>query len=146
MSQTGIALDLPLEADDFKKYMEELETFVLAAIVSNGTIGKRDTIPVRVGRLSRTVFGQKIGLTFESDVSFAVDYYGMLKKSTSLCKEIEWVQEQFTGTQVKTVESLIIHFASVRIEHVARFCPNLIAGFPNFKRTVLEARGFKPKF
>ena len=146
MYSIDMSLDLPFTEDEFNEYMDRLETLVLSTIVASGLVGKRDTIPVRLGRLSKTAFGRKICLTLQSDVSFAVDYYGMLKKSSSLLQEIDWVREQLPGSQIKTIESLVIHFASVRIEHVARYCPDLIAGFPKFKKTVLVARGFKPKF
>jgi hypothetical protein len=142
----NVALNLLLEEGSFQEYMTALESTVLEAVVSSGTAGKRDTLPVRPGKLSRTSFGKRVGTTFESSVSFAIDYYGMLKRSTALLQEIQWVRDQLSGRQVKTVESLVIHFASIRIEHVARFNPHLIAGFPIFKKSILESRGFKPQF
>jgi hypothetical protein len=146
MPQTNIAFDLPLEEDNFQSYMSELETTVLAVAVDGGLIGKRETLPLRPGKLSRSQFGRKVGLTFESAVSFAVDYYGMLKKSSALISEVEWVRKQLDGKQVKTIEGIIIHFASLRIEHIARLNPSLTSMFPVFKKNLLESRGFKIKF
>jgi hypothetical protein len=134
------------QVEPFEDYMADLETGVLAAAVGSSLLGRRETLPVRPGKLARTGFGARIGMAFESHVSFAVDYYGHLKRSTSLLKEIEWLKEQLSGRQIKTIECIVVHFAAVRIEYVAKFSPELVSGFPMFKKAVLEARGFKTKF
>lgn len=139
------SMTMPQE-ESFHDYMAELEVRVLATAVGSNLLGRRETLPVRPGRLARTGFGMKMGMVFESHVSFAVDYYGHLKRSSALLKEIEWLREQLAGRQVKTLECLVVHFAAVRIEHVAKLSPELVSGYPMFKKEVLEARGFKTKF
>jgi len=130
----------------FGDYMADFEANVLAAAVGSNLLGRRETLPVRPGKLARTGFGMKMGMSFESHVSFAVDYYGHLKRSAALLKEIEWLRDQLVGRQIKTIECMVVHFAAVRIEHVAKFAPELVSGFPSFKRDLLAARGFKTKF
>jgi len=128
------------------EYMQEFEATVLASAIVIGTAGRRETLPVRPGKLSRTQFGNVVGDRFYSDVSFAVDYYGLLKRSTALLREIDWLREQLSGKQIKTVECMVVHFASVRIEHVARYNLKLTAEFPLFKSALLLLRGFRTKF
>jgi len=133
-------------AEQFEVFMKEFETTVLAAAVSAGVMGRREQLPVRPGKLFRTAFGVKLGSSFESSVSFAVDYYGHLKKSTALLQEVAWLREQLRGQQVKSVEGVVVHFASVRMEDVAKYNATLVGGFPTFKKAVLDARGFKNNF
>lgn len=135
-----------VQTETFVEYMALLEYSVLSAAVGSNLIGSRETLPIRPGRLARAAFGAKVGLVFDSHVSFAIDYYGHLKRSTSLLKEIEWLRTQLVGRQIKTMECLVVHFAAVRIEHVAKFSQELVSGFPAFKKELLEARGFKTRF
>jgi len=136
---------LNLDEQRLADYMKDFEATVLAPAIVAGVIGRRETLPVRPGKLSRTGFGKLVGPSFDSEVSFAVDYYGLLKRSSALYQEIEWLRQQLSGRQVKTVDCIVVHFASVRIEYVARFNPIMVAEFPMFKATLLEARGFKTK-
>ena len=141
---------LPLRVRDldelFELYMVEFELCFLSAAVTQGKLGRREVLPVRPGKLTRSHFGAKMGTSFQSPVSFAIDYYGLLKRSTMLFAEIQWMQDELRGRQVKAMESVVIHFASVRIEDIARLTPELVGGFPTFKKTVLDARGFKNNF
>ncbi len=134
------------EEDQFGEYMAAFELTVLASAVNQGLLGRREVLPVRPGKLTRSQFGTKIGAVFSSKVSFAVDYYGLLKRSSGLLDEIKWIQDELRGRQVKAVESIVVHFASVRIEDVARMNPALVGGFPVFKKAVLDSRGFKNNF
>lgn len=146
MQDTAREQVLMMNNGRLQDYMQDFEATVLAQAILSGAVGRRETLPVRAGKLSKTGYGKVIGPKFDSDVSFAVDYYGLLKRSTALLKEIEWLRDQLSGRQVKTVECLVVHFASVRIEHVARYNQNLVAEFPMFKSELLAVRGFRTKF
>jgi hypothetical protein len=138
--------DLALEDGRFTQYMAEFEATVLATAVARGQLGKRENLPVRPGKLAKTGFGALMGQSFGSPVPFAVDYYGHLKRSHALLQEIDCVREQLCGKQVKTITCLVVHFASIRIEHIARLNPKLVGEFPQFKHEVLKSRGFKNNF
>jgi len=126
----------------FREYMRDFEILVVEQAVGHEVLGRVDMIPVRPGRLTHTRFGATMGRIIDSGVQFAVDYYGLLKRSSALQEEIELVTKQLTGRQLKLIECTVVHFASIRIEHVARFQLGLVSEFPLFKRAILKARGF----
>jgi len=123
---------------EFESYMTLFEREVVADGVTLRVLGRPELVPVRNGRLSRTMFGRVLGARVRSDEQFALDYYGLLKKSTGLIQQVETV----TGMQIKMIETTVVHFASIRIEAVASLAPNLVKEFPIFKGLVLQWRRF----
>jgi len=129
----------------FKEYMRMFEHEVICAGVKNGCFEKKELVPVRPGRLSKTQFGSRMGLTLACDAPVVVDYYGLFKKSAGLKKKIDAEVRKYKGLQVRMIESLMVHFAAVKIEEVAKMAStaSMVAGFPKFKAEVLLLRGFK---
>jgi hypothetical protein len=154
MQLTGARVDTEIEdfgvildsADYFRKYMKEFELTIMAEGASRKTIGHTEFRSVTPGKLHKTRFGDKMGLYTESPIAFAIDYYGHLKKSSTLVQEIDEIRKQCFGKQVKAMTFWVIHFASIRIETVAQLNHRLVSGFPLFKREILDTRGFKTKF
>jgi hypothetical protein len=131
--------------DHFNRYMQDLEVSILEVGARKQLIGHIEYRSVHPGRLHKTKFGDKMGIYIDSPFSFSVDYYGHLKKSRGLLKEINKIRRQCYGKQVKAMTFWVIHFASLRIETVALLNHQLVSGFPLFKRELLDLRGFKLK-
>lgn len=124
-------------------YLKAFEKKVVEAGVMSGLFDKSAMVPLRPGKLSRTPFGLFVGLTIDSPLSFAIDYYGLIKPSLGLRRDAQMSAQQYYGKQIKKMEAILIHFASVKIEDVDSLSNSeLTAGFPKFKSLVLEMRGF----
>jgi len=122
----------------FDSYMTLFESDVIEVGIKRGLFSRQEFVPMRDGRLSRTMFGRVLGTRVRSSHPFAVDYYGLMKKSTGLLAQVGMA----TGVQVKMVETVVVHFASVRIESIAFLAPKLVQDFPIFKQLVLQWRRF----
>jgi hypothetical protein len=125
-------------------YSELLEKRVIERGIADGIFSKEELVSARPGRLAKTRFGRSLGQKCSSDLEFVVDYYGYLKKSDGLLKSISKLQSEMIGKQVKMVSTIVVHFASLKIEEVARISqsPRVVAGFPLFKNELLEMKGF----
>jgi hypothetical protein len=128
-----------MEEEKWKDYLEQFESKVMLAGVFKRVFGKETMVPVKDGKLSKTDFGKFLGKEIDSHTINAFDYYGHIKKSKGLLATIE-AHDQF---ELKSIKSNMVHFASVKIEHIADLCPNLVVDFPKFKRFLLDLRGFK---
>ena len=130
--------------ENFKVYMHLFEKHVL---LSKALLGvKNELVPVRTGRLSRTAVGGVLGSTFTWDDPLVIDYYGHLKKSSGFLLKVNEAKRKYAGKQVRMVLAPVVHFATIRMEVVARLAPQLLADFPEFKKRILTARGFKYDF
>lgn len=132
-----------MERELFNKYRDDFEALVVVKAVKDGELGTVRAIPVRNGRLSRKQFGALMGTTVQSDVALAVDYYGLLKKSKGCSALIAEIRNDYKGKQVKAVRVPVVHFAQIKLELIAMLSPGMVADFAEFKKTVLNARGFK---
>lgn len=128
-----------LSREEFKRYLPLFEEVIVARGIAKGILGKDRLVPVRSGRLWGVKFGRSIGEKIESELSFAVDYYGYIKKSTGFFAEVAELQ----GVQVKMMGTKLVYFASIRIEDIARLSSSLVQDFPDFKEFILSLRGFK---
>jgi ABC-type Fe3+-hydroxamate transport system substrate-binding protein len=133
---------------DFNHYRDEFEKRVIARGVDERCLGKDEAVSLREGRLAVSPFAQKIGKIIPHDARFAVDYYGYKKKSKGFFRYTSDVQSDVKklGHQVKGVIIPVVHFASIRVEKIAKLAPDLVADFPGFKKEILDARGFKHKY
>lgn len=128
----------------FQKYIKDFEDVVIETGVAINSLGVFTLIPIRPGKLLTTVFGRSIGSVSASFFSFAIDYYGFIKPSRGLIEDYEMRKQQLHGRQLRKIGGLLVHFASLKIEEVDRLSnSNLTAGFPKFKKTLIEMRGFK---
>jgi len=129
----------------FSEYLAKFEKQVVEKGVAEGLFSKIEYAPVRPGRLHKTQFGNKIGSSFVAAVPVVIDYYGLWKKSTGFLKLASEMSAENKG-QIKSLPVVVVHFASIRIETVAKLSPDLIAEFPKFKNDILTARGFHHGF
>ena len=129
---------------NFQEYLMRFENVVIEQGVSSEILGRISRVPVAKGRLASTVFGRFMGPWIQSDVPFAVDYYGLLKRSSGLYQEIMRLQRGLlVGRQLKIISAPVVHFASIKLDHMSRLAPHLLMEFSVFKETILKARGFQ---
>ncbi|RLC88832.1 MAG: hypothetical protein DRJ03_00925 [Chloroflexi bacterium] len=119
----------------FKQYLAEFENTVIIPGLRKKVFGKELVITTRQGRLHKTPFGQMIGLEFEYEEIAAIDYYGLLKKSSGFYRHA-------SETSQKAIRAHVIHFPSIKIEHISDLHEKLVAGFPTFKKHLISLRGF----
>lgn len=124
----------------FKKYQSDFEAKLISKPLQ--ALAKEELVAVRPGKMAKSKFAMMLGNTFNLGEPVAIDYYGHFKKSTGLLKWVVVFRKEHMGTQVRMVTAKVIHFASIKIEHVADFAPELVAGFPQFKDMILKMRGF----
>jgi hypothetical protein len=131
--------------DWFADYLEKFERDVVIRGISRGDLGKTELVPVRIGKLAKTRFGKLVGAKSDSWQAFAIDYYGLLKPSLGFEKSVAEKAEQLGNRQLKKMEVVVVHFAAIRIEDVAKIGEDeaITAGFPRFKERILKERGFK---
>lgn len=127
---------------DFSEYQKWFEASVSKA-VGDGLVGKLEAVPVLAGKLSRTKFGRSIGSRFITQQVMAIDYYGLLKKSDGFFLFVEDLRSKLKGRQLKIVTVMVVHFASLKLEVMAKIEPQLLSGFSDYKNAILVSRGFK---
>lgn len=131
-----------MKKDDFVPYQKNFEEDVMCMLQA---LAIMKMVPVRPGKLAKTKFGALIGCVFVYVPPLVLDYYGFLKRSSGLVEKIEEMQNKFVGKQIRCVKAPVVHFASVRMEDVASLAPELVGDFPEFKKMILDARGFASK-
>jgi hypothetical protein len=131
--------------EDFKKFLSVFEQVVILPGMVKGKLGRSELVPIRSGKLAKTHFGREMGEILLSKEVAVVDYYGHLKRSIGFIEKANQVRSDLPGRQLRMVESSIVHFASIKIEMVAKLSPDilLVAKFPEFKNYMLALRGFK---
>jgi hypothetical protein len=120
----------------FEDYLSAFEQEVIVEGILRGILGQIGDIPVKPTRLAETSFGSKLGIQFPAETVCAIDYYGYFKKSSSLMN----LSNESSRTSHR---GIVVHFASVRTQHVIKLAPMLVSQFPDFKDEVLKLRGFK---
>lgn len=129
---------------DFKDYLSQFEHDVIENGIVSKVLGRLSRVPVAKGRLAGTTFGRFMGPWIQSDAFFAVDYYGLLKRSSGLYLEAMRLQKGLlVGRQVKMMSAPVVHFASIKLDQMSRLAPHLLTGFSEFKEIILNARGFQ---
>jgi len=111
--------------------------------MKEGVFGEDKRVALYNNRLTKSQFAHLIGSWFPSDFPCAIDYYGLLKRSEAFWAVVRELREQLPGKQIKSIETKVVHFASIRVEQVAQLAPDLVADFPWYKKVVLDARGFQ---
>jgi hypothetical protein len=131
---------MAMDDKNFKIYLHQLEQHVIVPGILVNQFTKNRMVSAKNGRLEVTEFGKLIGAQFDCQVVCAIDYYGLVKKSSAFASS--YMNQN--GILVKAVEVPVVYFASLKIEHVSQFCDQLVKDFPRFKKQMLEARGFIP--
>jgi len=113
-----------------EEYLKLFENNIIIKGVENKILKpNKAMIPVKNGKLDSSEFGRFLGNKFEYNKPLAIDYYGLLKKSTGFdeacCKYCE--------VEIIRMKTDIIHFASIKIEDMSELDKDLIVDFPAFK-------------
>lgn len=124
------------------EYLKKFEQMISIG-VSNKTFEKSGLVSVRGSKLGKTKFGILVGFTIDSDLEFVIDYYGYFKRSRGFTSRIKFLRKDAPRKQIKAIETITVHFASIRMEQIALLKPALLEEFPQFKSFILEKRGFK---
>lgn len=127
-----------MELIRFKNYLFQLEKEVLIPSVERKIFSKDRMVSIKTGKLETTSFGEIVGSFFNSNVPCAIDYYGLLKKSSSFIKAFV----ECDVVKIRTVKVPVVFFASLKIEHINDLNADLVRDFPLFKRQLLSFRGF----
>jgi len=115
----------------FFTYMEEFETEV-----ANSRLGIDKVVSIN-NQTNPSILNiaYSMGWTFDSDTITAIDYYGYIKKSSSLID---------LGYKInsKSLIARVINFQSIKIEEIISINHKLITFFPEYKNVILDLRGF----
>lgn len=122
----------------FQKYLELFERDVLITGLEKGRFGKTIKVATKECKLNNTEFGKFIGCILSYNEPMAIDYYGLVKKSSGMLEIIEG----YRGIEIKTILLPVVHFASVKNEDINALAPSLLQGFSSFKEYLIHLRGF----
>lgn len=127
---------------NFVKYLRRFENEVFYPGVKSGVIGAIRLVNCRSVPFDTSQFSKGMGKYLPFDEVIVLDYYGYYKKSNGFRKLAEDLST--SGRQVKSMSALVVHFASIKIEDIVAITSNpyLISKFVEFKKEVLERRGF----
>ena len=125
------------------KYLVELEQLVMVQGMESGAFKKKaeEIVPLRKTKLHFTPFANFVGSQFKYDKVLAFNYYGLFKISTQTASVVEDCRVAFPN--VRTIKAKVIHFNSIKMEHIKLLAPDLLPDFPDFKRFLVDLRGFK---
>jgi len=131
-----------LELKWAKEYLYNLEVKVMLKGYSNNVFKKTAIIevPLRKKKMNFTDFANFIGSDFEFPEVLSFNYYGLFKISSKTKEIVQQNSTAFPG--LRTIKSKVIHFNSIRMEHVKELAPELLSDFPDFKHFLVNLRGF----
>jgi hypothetical protein len=122
-----------------KKYFQLFEAQVIVAGFEKEIIpGSVKLVPTRNSRLYRSPFGELLGNIFEHSQPFAIDYYGLTKKSTGFFDKCS----EYKGVLVKGLEVPVIYFASIKPDIIEICAPELLDEFVEQKHKLIALRDF----
>lgn len=130
-------------SDYFAEYLLRFEKEVMLEGYSNGLFkGTSEKIlSLRPGKLDNTTeMVGFLGKKFESEKVIAFNFYGFIKFSSGLLNVVEENKKIFPN--IKTIKSPVVHFQSIKIEHIQQLSKDLLIDFPEFKRFVVKLRQF----
>lgn len=128
------------------EYLRQFETLVVVPGISQGLIGGVRRVSLRPGRLSKTPFGSLLRGRLQSPEPCGVDYYGLLRLSSGVDTVVEEARRDYPNHQVRMVEVPVVYFNSIRLETVLHLSPDLAQYFPEFKKRLLDLRGFNHSY
>ena len=122
------------------KYLELFEKNVIIKGVESGLFkDNKIMVPVKNGGLDSTQFGKFLKNQLDYDGILVIDYYGLLKKSSGFTKKHTGLKDM----EIKRLKANVVHFASIKIEDIAKLDKSLMVDFPGFKKYLVDLRGFK---
>ncbi len=116
----------------WQSYLNSFEKTVMIPMYQAGIYNQRmELISSRSGKLQNTNFGLFIKRYFEYEDILALNYYGLVKLSTGLSH-----RNAFDSKRL--IRSPVIHFNSVKIEHIEKFNSDLLPDFVKFKQRLVK--------
>jgi hypothetical protein len=129
-----------VDINGFQNFLSIFEDMV-SEMVSSGLIGTMTELTRRAGKNSAsTEFRSLLGSDIESNIVFAVDYYGYIKRSTALTRLFETMQERTLPSQVKAMNVPMVFFNSIPVQLVASLYPEWLSVFEEFKSFMVSQR------
>lgn len=125
---------------DCREYLNQFEKEVIVRGFHQKTFGlvKETTVPLRRGKLANTDLGWFIGDEFYFDKFLAINYYGYFKLSSGIYRVVEESEKIFPG--IRSVRAPVVHFNSIKIEHVKQLAAAMMQNFPDFKKLIVDLR------
>lgn len=127
----------------FNGYRDDFEIAIIEKGIEVGVFDTRGHVSVNRSKMAYTAFAKRLGAAIKTYKIFAVDYYGYIKKSTGFIDSLHMQIGILRGKQIKSMRVPLVHFASIKMEDVAKINSNMLKEFPKFKQTILTLRGFK---
>lgn len=118
---------------NWKAYLVDFELTVLLPVYMDNSSLKAEPVPLRIGKLHKTSFFDFIGSSFESNQILSFNYYGLFKPSTAL-QRIKPLQGR------STVNAPVIHFSSIKMDHIEKYNKKLLLEFVSFKKFLVALR------
>jgi hypothetical protein len=128
-----------MDQNELKQYLKDFEDKVILPGLEQKLFGRQIKVQVKGGKLRNSDFGKFVGIEFSHANAVAIDYYGLVKKSTGFGEKLKG----YSDLDVKAARIPVVHFAAVKIEHITDLAPELLAGFAAFKKHLVNLRGFK---
>ena len=127
---------------ELRHLIESFESDLVPSLLDKAPI---EQVFFGTSRLAKTDFGKAVRGVIESPEVFAVDYYGLFKKSLGFeLLMIDAKQRALElNQQVRFIRCPVVHFASITVEDVVRSWPAFLVRFPALKEQLLQLRGFK---
>lgn len=131
-----------MDSKEARKYLDQLEQKVMIKGFEVEVFKKKqlEIIPLRKKKLHDTDFAEFVGPEFVYDSVLAFNYYGLFKLSSGGSKVVDNCKLAFPN--IRTMKARVIHFNSVKIEHIKELAPELLSDFPDFKRLLVDLRDF----
>ena len=125
--------------NNFKEYLYAFEKSIMIPGVERDVFTKEGKVAVKECKLCNTPFGEFVGTVLEYNRPMAIDYYGLIKKSTGMMD----IVNGYKNIEIKSIIVPIIHFASIKHEHISSLSPELLSMFTEFKDHLVQLRGFR---
>lgn len=131
-----------LKLEQAKEYLHNLEVKVMLKGHIDNVFKKSPLIevPLRKKKMNFTDFANFIGEDFIYPEVLSFNYYGLFKISSKTKEIVQQNSTAFPG--LRTIKSRVIHFNSIRMEHVKELAPELLSDFPDFKQFLVNLRRF----
>ncbi len=118
------------------EYLKKFERKIVIPGYERGLFGKIQSVATRRGKLDKSNFSNVVRTNFKYGKPFAIDYYGLIKKSSGFL-DISSLKRIPLKT---SIDAPLVHFASIKIEHISRIDREMLIDFPRFKEAIVNAR------
>ena len=105
-------------------------------LVCHKNLWRPDFVSRKDCRLSHQQFGQLLGTSFLSDFNCVIDYFGLLKKSST------FLRQAHIDIDKKNIPTHLLYFQSITMEVLSTINSELLLYFPRFKKTIISIRNF----